>query len=52
MDSVLPIQSMGVIIRGTVASGAFRMTSGGWALLAAWCIGGLGLAYLTLSRPS
>lgn len=50
IHSVLPVQAMGEIIRGTVASNTFPMTSGAWALLAAWCVGGLGLAYVTLSR--
>ena len=50
IHSVLPIEPMGEIIRGTVASAAFPMTVGAWALLTAWCVGGLGLAYVTLSR--
>jgi len=50
IHSVLPVQAMGEIIRGTVASNTFSMTLGAWALLAAWCVGGLGLAYVTLSR--
>ena len=50
IHSVLPVRAMGEIIRGTVASSSFPMTIGAWALLVAWCVGGLGLAQLTLTR--
>jgi ABC-2 type transport system permease protein len=50
IHSVLPIQAMGEVVRGTVASSTFPMTMSAWALLAAWCVGGLGVAYVTLTR--
>lgn len=50
IHSVLPIEAMGEVVRGTVAASAFPMTLGAWALLVAWCLGGLGITYLTLQR--
>ena len=50
VHSVLPIQAMGEVIRGTLAGGTFPLTAGPFLLLVAWCAGGLGVAYLTLRR--
>jgi ABC-2 type transport system permease protein len=50
VHSVLPVQAMGEIIRGTVASNTFPMSAGAWVLLMAWCVGGLGVTYMTLAR--
>lgn len=50
VHSVLPIQAMGEVIRGTLAGGTFPLAVGPFLLLAAWCAGGLGVAYLTLRR--
>lgn len=50
IHAFLPVQAMGEVIRGTVASSTFPTTVGAWALLAAWCVGGLGIAYVTLRR--
>jgi ABC-2 type transport system permease protein len=50
IHSVLPIQAMGEVIRGTLAGGTFPLTAGPFLVLAAWCAGGLGVAYLTLRR--
>ena len=47
---VLPIQAMGEVIRGTLAGGTFPLSPQPFLLLAAWCAGGLGVAYLTLRR--
>jgi ABC-2 type transport system permease protein len=50
VHSVLPLQAMGEVIRGTLAGGTFRLTAGPFLLLATWCAAGLGVAYLTLRR--
>ena len=50
IHALLPVQAMGEIIRGTLVADTFPMTLGAWVLLMAWCVGGLGLAYVTLSR--
>ena len=50
VHSVLPIQAMGEVIRGTLAGGTFPLTAGPFLLLGAWCAGGVGVAYLTLRR--
>ena len=50
VHAVLPIQAMGEVIRGTLAGGTFPLTAGPFLLLAAWCAGGLGVAYLALRR--
>jgi ABC-2 type transport system permease protein len=50
VHAVLPIQSMGEIIRGSLASTSFAITGGSVALLAAWCVGGLAIAFVALNR--
>jgi ABC-2 type transport system permease protein len=50
IHALLPVQAMGEVIRGTVAAGTFPMTVGAWVLLAVWCVGGLGIAFVTLQR--
>jgi ABC-2 type transport system permease protein len=50
IHSVLPIQSMGEVIRGTLAGATFPLTAGPFLLLAAWCAVGLGVSYVTLRR--
>jgi ABC-2 type transport system permease protein len=50
VHSVLPIQSMGEVIRGTLAGATFPLTAGPFLLLAAWCAVGLGVSYATLRR--
>ena len=52
IHALLPVQAMGEVIRGTVAASTFPMTVGAWALLAGWCVGGLGIAFVTLQRRS
>jgi hypothetical protein len=41
---------MGEVIRGSLASATFPLTTGPFVLLAAWCVVALGLSYLTLAR--
>lgn len=50
VHQVLPIEAMGEVIRGTLAGGAFPISASPFLMLAAWCAGGLGVAYLTLRR--
>ncbi len=50
IHAVLPVQAMGEVIRGTVAASTFPIEAGAWAMLTAWCVGGLALTYATLQR--
>ncbi|HKG18157.1 MAG TPA: ATP-binding cassette domain-containing protein [Candidatus Limnocylindrales bacterium] len=50
IHSVLPIQAMGEVIRGTVAGNAFPMAVGPFLLLGAWCAVAFGLTGLVLTR--
>lgn len=50
IHALLPVQAMGEVIRGTVASTTFPLPTGAWLILIAWCVGGLGVAYLALRR--
>jgi ABC-2 type transport system permease protein len=50
VHSVLPIQAMGEVIRGTLAGGTFPLAAGPFLLLGAWCAAGLGVAWMTLRR--
>jgi ABC-2 type transport system permease protein len=50
VHAVLPIQAMGEVIRGSLASSTFPIPSGSFALLGAWCLGGFAIAFITLDR--
>jgi len=50
IHAVLPIQAMGEVIRGSLASTSFAIAGGSVALLAAWCVGGLAIAFVALNR--
>lgn len=50
VHSVLPVQAMGEVIRGSLAANTFPLTVGPFMLLGAWCVAALGLSYLTLQR--
>jgi ABC-2 type transport system permease protein len=50
IHAVLPIQAMGEVIRGTLASTSFALSSGSFALLGAWCLGGFAIAFVALNR--
>jgi len=50
IHSVLPVQAMAEVIRGSLASQTFALTAGPFLLLGAWCVGALGLSYITLRR--
>ncbi len=50
LHAILPVQAMGEVIRGFLASSTFPLTSAPFVLLAAWCVASLGLSYLVLTR--
>jgi ABC-2 type transport system permease protein len=50
IHSVLPIQAMGEVIRGTVAGNSFPMAVGPFLLLGTWCAVAFGLTGLVLTR--
>jgi ABC-2 type transport system permease protein len=50
IHSFLPIQAMGQVLRGTLASNAFPITLGSFALLGAWCVGSFAVSGMVLSR--
>jgi ABC-2 type transport system permease protein len=50
IHSVLPVQAMAEVIRGSLATETFALTAGPFLLLGAWCVAALGLSYATLRR--
>jgi ABC-2 type transport system permease protein len=50
VHALLPVQAMGEVIRGSLASSTFPITSGSFLLLGAWCVASLGLSYRVLTR--
>lgn len=50
IHSVLPVQAMAEVIRGSLATETFALTAGPFLLLGAWCVAALGLSYVTLRR--
>ena len=50
VHDVLPVESMGEVIRGSLASDTFSLSAGPFVLLAGWCVVAMGLSYLTLRR--
>jgi ABC-2 type transport system permease protein len=47
---VLPIQAMGEVMRGTLASNAFPVTAGAFLLLGAWCVASFAASGLVMTR--
>lgn len=47
---VLPVQSMGEVIRGTVAGNDFPLTAGPFLVLGAWCVVSFAITYWALTR--
>jgi ABC-2 type transport system permease protein len=52
IHNVLPIQAMGEVMRGTLASNSFPITLGAFALLGAWCVSSFAATSVVLSRRS
>jgi ABC-2 type transport system permease protein len=50
VHSVLPIQAMGEVIRGTLAGGAFPVTLPPFLLLGAWCVASFAITGRVLTR--
>jgi ABC-2 type transport system permease protein len=50
IHSVLPIQAMGEVIRGSLASTTFALGSASFLVLGAWCAGSLAIALVALNR--
>lgn len=50
IHSVLPIQAMGEVIRGSLAQTIFPLTASPFLVLMAWCLGGFGIAFVALNR--
>jgi ABC-2 type transport system permease protein len=50
IHDVVPIQAMGEVIRGSLASTSFPLAASSFLLLGAWCLGGFALAFVTLNR--
>jgi ABC-2 type transport system permease protein len=47
---VLPIQAMGEVVRGTLASSAFPLTAGAFLALGAWCAASFAVTGFVLTR--
>jgi hypothetical protein len=50
IHSVLPVQAMGEILRGPVASNVFPVTLQPWIVLRVWCAFGFGVTFWAISR--
>jgi ABC-2 type transport system permease protein len=50
IHDVLPVQAMGEVMRGSLATDTFPLTVGPFVVLVAWCVAALGLSYATLQR--
>ena len=47
---ILPIQAMGEVTRGTLASNQFGLPMGAFITLAVWCVIGFGVTYAAMTR--
>jgi len=50
IHSILPIQAMGEVTRGTIAPNEFGLPLGAFLTLAVWCLAGFGVTYAAMSR--
>jgi ABC-2 type transport system permease protein len=50
IHSMLPVQAMGEVVRGSLAADIFPLTAAPFVTLAIWCAAALALSYLTLQR--
>jgi ABC-2 type transport system permease protein len=50
IHSVLPVQAMGEVTRGTIAPNEFGLPVGAFLTLAVWCLLGFGATYAAMSR--
>jgi len=50
VHNVLPIQAMGEVMRGTLASNSFPITVGAFSLLGVWCVASFAATSVVLTR--
>jgi ABC-2 type transport system permease protein len=50
VHSILPIQAMGEVIRGSLATTTFQLTTASFAVLGVWCLVSLAAALVALDR--
>ena len=50
IHGVLPIAAMGDVVRGSLATASFPLSTASFLLLAGWCVGGTIVAYASLNR--
>jgi ABC-2 type transport system permease protein len=50
VHSILPIQAMGEVIRGSLATTTFQLTAASFAVLGVWCLVSLTAALVALDR--
>jgi ABC-2 type transport system permease protein len=50
LHSVLPIQAMGEVLRGSLAPASFPLTPGPYAMLAVWAVGAFAVTWRILAR--
>jgi ABC-2 type transport system permease protein len=50
IHSILPIQAMGEVTRGTIAPNEFGLPPGAFLVLAVWCVLGFGVTYAAMTR--
>jgi ABC-2 type transport system permease protein len=50
LHSVLPVQAMGEVIRGTLAGGTFPLSPWSFVLLGGWCVVTLAVTSIVLTR--
>ena len=50
VHAVLPVQAMGEVVRGALATDVFPLTAGPFLTLAVWCAASMSVSYLTLQR--
>lgn len=50
IHNVLPIQAMGEVMRGTIASNSFPLTWGAFLILGTWCVASFATTSFVLTR--
>ena len=50
VHSILPVQAMGEVTRGTIAPNEFGLPMGAFLVLGIWCVAGFGITYAAMSR--
>ena len=50
VHSILSVQAMGEVTRGTIAPNEFGLPMGAFLVLGIWCVAGFGITYAAMSR--